>query len=193
MTSKGEFLILNGPRYPSRSPNLAYRGTFRRAPGYFENLPEDHEANGLFLWFLQEGGELGIVHDRQKARRLRDFCNSCGSGGKFELVEVTDGEKGPFFGEEFLGFDLSQGLNNSLLWAGLDRQVPGDPGLPIRVLTNTIFRLFSKELNSNGLFSTFETAMQFRASLVALQALEPNLFESDALEKFKPLSIFLLD
>jgi hypothetical protein len=185
-------LILDGSRYPTRSPNPAYRGTFRASPGYFNSLPQDHEANTLFLWFLEEGGELGVVHDKAKACRLRDFCNSHGSGGTFELVEATEGEKQPLVGEKFLGFDLSQGFNNSLLWSGLNRQVPGDPESPVRVLANTIFRLFSKELNANGLLSSIETAMQCRTSLIALQALEPNLLEGDELEKFVVVGVFLV-
>jgi hypothetical protein len=184
MMSKAKLLILDGPRYPSRNPNLAYRGIFRASPGYFGTLPEDHEANALFLWFIEEGGELGVVHDKGKACRLRDFCNFQGSGGTFELIEATEGDNEPLFGGEFLGFDLSQGFNNSLLWSGLSRQVPGDPELPVRVLTNTIFRLFSKELNANGMFSNIETTTQCRASLMALQALEPNLLEGNELDKF---------
>ena len=188
--SKANLLVLNGPRYPTRKPNASYRGTFRSSPGYFGDLSNDHEANELFLWFIEEGGELGVVHDEQKAGKLRDFCNSHGSGGAFELVEVAEGEMAPVLAGEFLGFDLSQGFNNSLLWSGLDRQIPGDPELPVRVLANTVFRCFSKGLNGNGLFSSAETASQCRASLMALQALEPNLLEGDGLEKFVVVGVF---
>jgi hypothetical protein len=97
---------------------------------------------------------------------------------------------GPECGGEFLGFDLSQAFDDSLLWNGLNRQVPGGPELPVRVLANAIFRLFSKELNGNGLFSSIETAEQCRASLIALQALEPNLLEGSGLEKFIAIGLF---
>jgi hypothetical protein len=51
-----ELLILDGPCNPKRHPNLAYRGTFRMSPAHFDSLPEDHEANMLFSWFIEEGG-----------------------------------------------------------------------------------------------------------------------------------------
>jgi hypothetical protein len=49
-------LILNGPLYPQRRPNPLYRGTCRMQPRHFDLLSEDHEANVLFGWFLEEGG-----------------------------------------------------------------------------------------------------------------------------------------
>jgi hypothetical protein len=191
--SDANLLILDGPRYPSRRPNPVYRGTCRAVPRYFDNLPVDHEANELFLWFVEEGGELGVVHDHQKAIRLRNACNAQLPPGSFELVEVVEGDAKPVFGGEFLGFDLSQGFNNSMLWSGLTQRVPGEPELPVRVLANTVFRFFSRELNRNGLFATLETTAQCRKSLIALQAQEPNLLEGSPLEKFVAVGVFRLE
>jgi hypothetical protein len=187
-----KLLILNGPRYPARNPNPIYRGTFRMHPRYFENLPESHEANRLFHWFLEEGGELGVVNDEPKARRLCAVCNTYDASYSYEVVEVVEGNAKPLIGREFLGFDISQAYNNSLLWSGLNTLVPGEPDLPTRVLANTLFRLFAEKLNRAGLFSDFDTAARCRASLIALQLLEPNIIEGITLEKFAVVGLFQL-
>ena len=54
--STANLLILGGPQYPARNPNPAYRGTLRAHPRYFKDLPEGHEANALFLRYIDEGG-----------------------------------------------------------------------------------------------------------------------------------------
>ena len=185
-------LILGEPRYPARKPNPVYRGTFRMSPSYFETLPEDSKANQLFMWFLEEGGELGVVQDEQKARELCVCCNAYSTSGPYEVVEVAEAENRPILGGRFLGFDISQGLNNSLLWAGLNTRVSGGSELPVRVLVNAIYRLFSEKLNEVGLFSDVETARGCRQTLIALQALEPNLIEGDMLEKFVVVGIYAL-
>jgi hypothetical protein len=161
-------------------------------PRYLENLSEIHEANRLFHWFLEEGGELGVVHDEVKARRLCALSNTYAAPESYEIVEVVEADAKPVIGREFLGFDISQGYNNSLLWSGLKTLVRGEPDIPTRVLANTLFRLFAEKLNSAGLFSGFDTAARCRASLIALQALEPNIIEGISLEKFAIVGLFAL-
>ena len=63
-------LILNGASYPTCSPNHHYRGTDRKVPTYCDALPRDHEINQLFRWFLEEGGESGVVHESFKSTAL---------------------------------------------------------------------------------------------------------------------------
>jgi hypothetical protein len=190
MTRAANLLILDGAMYPKMKPNPAYRGTCRMCPTHFDNLPEEHEANLLFYWFLEEGGELGVVHDERKARQLCNFCNTFGTDKSYEVVEAVVDNSKPVHEGEFLGFDISQGLNNSLLWWGLTATVPEKNGLPVRVLANVIFGLFSERLNDSGLFPDIETAISCRSALIALQALEPNLLEGDSLEKFAVVGLF---
>ena len=96
MTRAANLLVLAGPLYPTMRPNPKYRGTCRACPFHFDDLPEEHEANALFYWFLEEGGELGVVHDERKARRLSDLSNQYGQGKSYEVIEVVDGNSTPF-------------------------------------------------------------------------------------------------
>jgi hypothetical protein len=182
-------LILDGPRNPKRHPNPVYRGTFRMHPTHFDKLPEDHEANIRFSWFIEEGGELGVVHDKAKARKLRDLCNSYGLEENYEIVEACDGDQLSSHGGELLGYDLSQGLNNSLLWWGLKR-VDKKPSDPVSVLAEVVFTHFSQQLNCYGLFSEISTATKCREALIALQALQPNFIEGDDLGKFRTTALY---
>lgn len=185
----GNLLILDGPCNPRRHPNPVYRGTFRMHPTHFDNLPEDHEANILFAWFIEEGGELGIVHDKAKAQNLRDFCNSYGTHRNYEVVEACDLDQFPSHDGELLGYDLSQGLNNSLLWWGL-RAADETPSDPILILVSVVFAHFSQQLNRYGLFSEINIAIKCQQALIALQALRPNLIEGDDLGKFRVTALY---
>ena len=192
MTTAANLLILDGPLYPKMRPNPGYRGTCRMCPAHFDDLPEEHEANKLFYWFLEEGGELGVVHDEQKAYRLRDLSNLHSKEKSYEVVEAVDVKSKPTHNGEFLGFDISRGLNSSLLWWGLTPSVPEQEGAPVRVLANIVYGFFSEKLNVNGLFSDVEVATRCRSALLALQTLEPNLLEGDSLEKFEVVGLFRL-
>ena len=184
-----DFLILDGPRDPSRHPNPIYRGTYRMHPRHFDNLPDEHEANVLFAWFIEEGGELGVVHDKEKARKLRDLCNSYGAERNYEVVEACEGGQLPSHGGELLGYDLSQGLNNSLLWWGLKAKdtMPSDP---VFVLASVVYAHFSQQLNRYGLFSEISAATECRQALIALQALRPNFIGGDDLGKFRATALY---
>jgi hypothetical protein len=110
-------LILNGARDPRAAEYPQYRGTYRAHPTYVDSAASDDEVNQLFFWFLEEGSELGLVHDPAKALRYASLLNeSLDATQRFEVVEVTSGAALPQVGVEFLGFDLSAGSNNSLLW-----------------------------------------------------------------------------
>jgi hypothetical protein len=182
-------LILDGPCNPTRHPNPAYRGTFRMPPIHFDNLPEDHEANILFAWFLEEGGELGVVHDKARARKLRDLCNSYGTDRNYEVLEACEGNRLPPDGSEPLGYDLSQGLNNSLLWWGL-KAGDQERSDPVLVLADVVFAHFSQQLNRYGLFSEIRIAAKCQQALIALQALRPDFIEGDDLGKFRATALY---
>lgn len=187
-----DLLILNGPLYPRRHPNPHYRGTCRMQPRHFDSLPEEDEANLLFGWFLEEGGELGIVHDEAKARRLCDLCKRYAPNENYEVLEAVSGGAPPVLGGELLGYDISQGLNNSLLWWGLKRNGINDHDDPVSILADTIYPAFATQLNDKGLFSEIEVAIRCRQSLIALQALKPNFIEGEDLHEFRVVGLYSL-
>lgn len=189
------FLILNGLSYPQESSNRQYRGTDRRMPTHCDAVPDDHEINRLFRWFLKEGGESGLVHDLLKARRYADLCNQYCPGKHFEVIEVTDGEMTPEDpAHQLLGFDISaNGCGSSLISVALLYE-PAEtmPEEPILVLTDLIREHFRPKLNEFGLFRTFEDASHCRRAMIALQSFHPNLYEGGDLEVFTVAGIYLV-
>ncbi len=190
MTRPANLLILDGPLWPKLRPNPRYRGTCRMSTMHFDNLPEEHEANKLFHWFLEEGGELGVVHNEKKAYRLCELANLYTREQSYEVIEAVEPNSTPIHAGEFLGFDISCGLNNSLLWWGLTPSVSEQECASERVLANIVFSFFSEKLNDNGLFTEIVVANRCRSALLALQAIEPNLLEGGSLEKFQIVGLF---
>jgi hypothetical protein len=189
------FLILNGARDPRPGKNPQYRGTYRSHPTYCDEVPDNHEINTLFFWFLDEGGELGVVRDLSKALRFAELWNArLPEGDRFEVVEVTDQSTPPESSGKFIGFDLSAWYNNSLLSSGL-KQFPGVSQLssPIRELWDLVSRYYAPQLNGQGLFQTSEAASLCLRSMTALQDLSPNLFEGGNLRDFQPVGLHVVD
>jgi len=187
-----DLLILNGVRDSRPGCNQIYRGTYRAHPSHCDVVPDDHEINKLFFWFLEEGGELGVVHDAAKALRFAELWNGyTNENDRFEVVDVVDKNAPYQSGGIFLGFDLSAGYNNSLLHTGL-RQSSGVSRLsePIRELLDLLSRHYAPQLNGQGLFQSFEIASICLRAMTALQELSPNLFEGGTLSKFSPVGIY---
>lgn len=185
-------LILGGPSLPQRAPNLCYRGTFRRHPYHFDALSEDHEFNQLFYWFLDEGGETGVVHDLSKAVSLVEAIGSYSVEKGFEVVEVNVGKQSPATNDIFLGYDLSHGFSNSLLWRGLKSHMSADNLPHIGVLCLLQEEFFRPQLNQYGLFSDFETASFCLRSMQALQSFHEGLYEGESIEVFRIVSVHLI-
>jgi hypothetical protein len=188
-------LILDGPRNPRPGNNPLYRGTYRAHPTHCDEIPDDDEINKLFFWFLEEGGELGVVQDLSKALRFAELWNArLREGSRLEVVEVVGVEAHPESGGEFIGFDLSAGYNNSLLATGL-RQFFGVNQLaePVRQLWDLVSRHYAPQLNGQGLFQTLEIASLCLRSMTALQDLSPNLFEGGNLRIFRPVGLYAVD
>jgi hypothetical protein len=146
----------------------------------------------LFFWFLDEGGELGVVQDLSKALRFAELWNArLMEQDRFEVLEVVDGDATSEGGGHFLGFDLSSGYNNSLLSSGL-RQGAGIARLPepVQELCALVSRHYAPQLNPQGLFQTFDAASLCLRSMIALQDLSPNLFEGGDLRDFRPVGLF---
>jgi hypothetical protein len=184
-------LILNGPSSPNPGRNPLYRGTDRAHPTYCDSVAKDHDINRLFFWFLEEGGEAGVVHDLQRACRFAELWNLHLGDNQFEVVEVVDGNGFSSTNGELLGFDLSCSYNSSLLQWGLKSflglaQLPE----PIRELCDLVNRYYAPQLNSQGLFQTFEVASLCLRSMTALQALSPNLYEGGDLTQFSVVALY---
>jgi hypothetical protein len=187
-------LILDGPRDHRAGNNPLYRGTYRAHPTHCDELSDDDEINKLFFWFLEEGGELGVVRDVSKALRFAELWNErLPPKYGFEVVEVTEGNMRPQNTGKFVGFDLSAGYNNSLLSSGL-RQSLGVSQLvePIRDLWDLVGRHYAPQLNVQGLFQTSEIASLCLRSMIALQDLCPNLFEGGNLRDFRCVGLYII-
>jgi len=187
-------LILDGPRDSRTAYNPKYRGTYRSHPTHCGELSDDSEINELFFWFLEEGGELGVVHNSAKAFRFAQLWNSRIAGNsRFEVIEATDSNR-PESGGQFIGVDLSAGYNNSLLSCGLKLcSEVSHLAASIGELCGLVSRHFSPELNESGLFQNFEIASFCLRSMIALQDLSPNLFEGGDLREFQCVSLYALE
>ena len=169
-----------------------YRGTYRAHPTYCDALPPTHEINTLFSWFVDEGGELGVVSDLQRALRFAQLWNTRLPEQKhFEVVEVTNGAATPKTLGSLMGFDISAGYNYSLLSWGLE--VPKSAqelDWRVRDMYELLSRHYRPQLNSLGLFETEEIAALCLRSLRALQGFCPSLFESGNLEEFQVTGLY---
>ncbi len=168
-----------------------YRGTYRDRPYFCDQFGEDHEVNKAFFWFIQQGKEdasndLDIVCDLGKAKELAIAYKSY-TGQEFEIVEATLGDEQPSVGRQFLGYDLSRGFFNSLLWYGLDicyHRMGGwdsereDLLRLIQPLICLVEQHFKPKLNANGLFDDYKTAKWCLDCMASIQTICPDWFES---------------
>jgi len=191
-------LILNGPPDPRSGHNPLYRGTSRAHPSHCDQLPDSHEINQLFFWFLEEGGELGVVRNVDKALRFAELWNTQlkerrDRRDRFEVVEVTDENTPCESNGTFIGYDLSAGYNNSLLRSGF-KSIAGANRVaePIEELLDLINRHYAPQLNRQGLFQTREVASVCLRAMTALQDLSPNLFEGGDLREFLPVGLYCI-
>jgi len=189
-------LILNGPVAPGLGYNRHYRGVHRRTPSYCDGLPEDHEINRLFYWYLDEGGEEGVVHDIAKACKFAQLWNDrLSKNEQFEVIEVVRGNAPPHAGRSFLGFDICLGFGGHSLLAGWLSEIPKSEGLSDAIweLANLIARFYSRQLNQHGLFPTSESAAQCLRSMAALQSVCPNVYEGGDLQGYQVVGVYLVD
>jgi len=184
-------LVLDGPRDPRPGTNPLYRGTYRAHPTHCETAPDDDEINRLFFWFLEEGGELGVVKDPLRALRFAELWNKRLVAGRFEVLEATESSARPESDGHFIGYDLSAAYNNSLLVSGLrSLESINLLPLPVREMLDLLNRHYAPQLNAQGLFQSIEVACLCLRSMVALQVLHPNLFEGGDLRDFQPVGLY---
>lgn len=92
-----------------------YRGTSRSFPWYCDFLDVAHPVNKAFLDFVERGGELGMLDDPVAAQMCAATYNSFFG---VHLLEVVLAEIciAPVPTEpSFLGYDVSDGYNNSYI------------------------------------------------------------------------------
>jgi hypothetical protein len=168
----------------SESPGSAYRGTERSHPFHADGFPEEHEVNRCFNWFISEGGELGVVHDLEKAITLVRMYRRFGLQPELEVIEVTDGTEPPGVGKALLGYDLSAGYNISLL-AGLTLKQQARGRVPeLSAHRTAIWHLAEladleamRYLNGVGLFSSPQEAARCLVYFDSIQKLNPGFYE----------------
>lgn len=183
MTHRPRLLIL-GENLPGTDPR--YRGTYRAHPYHCDALPDSHPANRLFFWFVQEGGELGIVHSLENARQLVRAYGRLDPPQNFDLVEVVQRGETPCVGTQWIGIDLSSDFNYSLLSWGLrgEEYVPSEWQPPesykrVLPLVRLVEYYFRPRLNHNGLFDSEEEAAFCLDCMTSLQNCCPNLWEHE--------------
>lgn len=167
----------------------AYRGTYRAPPSYVDEVDRQHSVNQAFIWYSQEGYRDGAVHDLEKARKLVEEYRRLEPPRLFEIVAVTRNEELPRIRSQFLGYDISAGYYYSLLSWGLryDREPPAtmkedDAYHILRPLLRLAQAHFRPQLNSNGLFVSYDTAQFCLDCLMALQEIRPGLWENEEVE-----------
>jgi hypothetical protein len=182
-------IVLGSPIGPYQNP--AYRGVDRAHAWNCDALPKDHEINVLFYWYLEEGGEFGLVHDFAKARRFAELWNERLGSDRFEIVEVTEDNAAPVGVGELLGFDIAAGYHFSLAGvARMDLDQLKDVDKSQRTLLELLIAHFASTFNSKLLFETYEDAALCLRVMRVLNALWPNSFEEGDLSEFKVLGLY---
>ena len=192
-----DLLILKKSLGPSVNDLPAYRGTERGHPVHFGNLPDSHVANELFFWFVEEGGERGVVHDLKKAKQLVELLNLFGDTVFYELVQVgTERAVVPGKGG-FLGFDVSAGFNNSVIRRVLLQQQRKDSPKASSAEECAVWELsrlhrqfFSSRLNDHQLFNHHDDAEFCLQTVRALNTLRPSWMEGTNMAEYAVASLY---
>jgi hypothetical protein len=165
---------------PDGSTN--YRGTARERPPYLDGTSDDSEYNRLVAWYFQAGGDALAVEDLARARRLAELLVTEVGRVDFELVEAVQAGHAPLVGGALLGYDLSCGWTQSLLAWGLELQATADRhALPTAIgdLLALVEAHFKPLLNGNGLFGDQGVAEFCLRIMMALQAIQPGIWENE--------------
>jgi hypothetical protein len=171
------FMVL-GPPFPDNSQG--YRGTSRAVPTPVDDLAMEHSANALILRYLDGGVFDGsMLTDAAAAEALAaEWVNS--KLGPYEVVELTRGDKLPKYGQNLLGYDVSDLPGGESLVA-LTLLWQGDPhfGDPAK-RSATIAWLREKHipaLNEHRLFPTPQDARAFLEDATARGPWESPSYE----------------
>ncbi len=190
-------LLILGHSKSKLGQSQFYRGTDRPRPYYCDLLAPDHPLNKAFLWYCDEGGETGVVHDSAKSLNLVELYHDLTPPQEFEIIQVERGNSTAVLRGQFLGFDLSASFNYLLLGWGLEliRNLSKKPDTKLARIKPRIHSLekqFKPKLNAHGLFEDFETATSCLSSMMDLQNLYNGLWESEGIV-FEVVSLGLLE
>jgi len=176
-------LIVDGPFGYNNNP--MYRGTDRSPPRYHEELDPSHPVNRAWIWLAEETSG-GVVRDLVKAREIVDSYRHLVPPEPLEIVEVTRGKSDPTTKGRFLGFDLSHGFSNSLISGGISPEAGdgldginsnSDVRRPLQPLLRLMGEFFTPRLNAHRLVDDYDTAYFWLQCIIALQTVQPGLFE----------------
>jgi hypothetical protein len=160
-----------------------YRGTYRTVPNYVNNQSEDSIVNKHFMWYLNEGDQLGIIKNLEKAKKMVGLYEKLNPPQKFEIVRILEDKEKQKNGEEFLGFDISSNYGYSLLSWNLDiglKNYQNDEILQkIRPLVNLVREYFKPKLNRYSLFNDIDTAQFCLDCMMSLQKIRPGFWENE--------------
>lgn len=185
--------ILKLPEKLDFSPSR-YRGLDRIQPYHLKSLPEGHEANQLFLQFLEASDERGVLGDDELALRIVDAYARLDPPELFEVVQVIQASELDL-AEQLLGIDVAHGVSRSLILQGpltADVQRFEASHEVIIARMAPLIRLsqdyFVERLNDNFLFEDKTVASLYLATSLALQYFRPGLWEGeDAI--FEPIGV----
>ncbi|MCG3136726.1 MAG: hypothetical protein HJJLKODD_00562 [Phycisphaerae bacterium] len=187
-------LILKYPEISDKQ-NIIYRGTSRSTPYHCDHMPNTHDANQAFIWFIENSDESTIVHDLQRAKELVASYQKLNPPHYFEIIEICRFGSEPTVDSKLLGYDLSLHAYSSLLERGLNfKEQSNDKSLShVHPLLKLIQSQFQPLLNKNGLFSDFSTAKWCLDCMILAQQIHPNLWEHEnCLDFFEVVSLYLV-
>jgi hypothetical protein len=197
MNNQNIRLLLLGSTLIPNYGELPYRGVHRARPYYCSEYPADHQVNRDFLWLCKEGGESGVVHDLSRAKELVKAYQSIMPPQFFDIIEVVSLNSNSVLNGDFLGWDIVCGeVGYSLLALGLRNVKSSCP--PDTATRDILFRVeslqnkYRKKLNKYELFDDSLEACQCLDEMSVLKKLDPNLWESDPIDRFKITGVNLV-
>jgi hypothetical protein len=165
------FIIRGAPHFEN------YRGTDRKHPYYREEFDKLHPVNRMFFRYLEVSNTVSIITDIDQAKEIADTYNTYLPSENFEVIQITNDAKAIFQGD-FLGFDLSSGLNISYLSSGLylcneSSIFQSDTGTFLCLIE----RFFKPKLNTCILFQSYDVAIFLRSCISAMNNAYPNCWD----------------
>jgi hypothetical protein len=156
-----------------------YRGTDRERPYYRDDLAPNDSVNQAFLWYIDEGGESGLVHDLDRALKLAQAYRDGQPPQLFEVVEVTISDQQPEGGGSLIGYEVSAGYASSAVMPFLAEKSAANLSVVSSAeIVDPLLRLMQQHfrplLNSHYLFDDYAVAAHFFDCVVATARISPR-------------------
>jgi hypothetical protein len=203
-------LILGEPIAGDESPPFlkSYRGTFRSEPcypeGFAKSVGDEHPTVKLFDWWFDESAHdqeaNGLIRSLDKAKELvRTYAQY--NLQELEIIEITLNDEVSVLGGEFLGFDLSLGFGDSLLYMtgglALCHDYTGwhDPREAqilhqLHPLMCLLEEHFKPLLNTQGLLPDYQIARQCWNCINAIEQFVPDVFDWGGPHKWEIIGLY---